>query len=185
MKLIKINDSGLYSLFLVILRKGTQKHRWNQIKRNSVREFYSSFPNTKRENPIKRTAMRFHVDNRIIFHEIKKVKQCYSTSLGLKALTILWTKEVPALNQQRQYFGSINFQALGLKPAFSKTRSHKHVVRPEVTQAWSRRQPQVCSVQDSYMLLWKLLLLRWSLPTAEQAHEYFVQYCSWPTPPGL
>lgn len=39
---------------------------------------------------------------------------------------ILLTKQYEAGNQQRQNFGSINFQVAGLKPAFIKNRSHKY-----------------------------------------------------------
>lgn len=87
-------------------------------------EFYSSFPNTKRENSIKWKAMRFHVDSIEFFSikskTLKPVLQHFSRTAGSHYL--VEKKKVLAVNQQRQHFGSIHFQALGLKPAFSKNK---------------------------------------------------------------
>jgi len=67
--------------------------------------------------------MKFHVDNAELFSvKSKKAKtelQHFSRTEGSHCFV-----KAPAVNQDREHFGSINFQALRLNPAFSKNRSH-------------------------------------------------------------
>lgn len=65
---------------------------------------------------------------------LKRQKQCYGTSVGLKGLAILWTKKAPVVNQKREHFGNSNFQALG------------HLGRTEVTIKPGRKHQTISSL---------------------------------------